>query len=185
MLYVTHDQVEAMTLGDRVVVLDRGKVQQVGPPQELYDRPANRFVAGFLGWPPMNFLDGQLVGAPDGGLLVVSRNDKLVLPLPAGTVAPPAAYNGRDVMAGIRPEHVTVAAEPGTGHLTMDVLLIEPLGASRLVTLTRDGRQLLALSGGQTTFREQQVVEVRLDMQHLHLFDRTQGTTLQRGVSSG
>src|SRR6185369_2494886 len=71
MLYVTHDQVEAMTLGDRVVVLDHGTAQQVGRPLDLYERPANRFVAGFLGWPPMNFLDGRLVRRDGGPALAV------------------------------------------------------------------------------------------------------------------
>ncbi len=176
MLYVTHDQVEAMTLGDRVVVLDRGRVQQIGPPQELYDRPANRFVAGFLGWPPMNLFDGRLAATTGGGTAL--RADGLLLPLPAGTIGLSPAYNGMDVTAGIRPEHITVSEEPDAGHLKMDVLLIEPLGANRLVTLARDGRQLLTLMGGQPALRERQTVEVKLDMRNLRLFDRNSGRAL-------
>jgi len=183
MIYVTHDQVEAMTLGDRVVVLDRGKVQQVGPPLDLYERPDNRFVAGFLGWPTMNFLDGRLVRREGDGLLLAAGG--LELPLPGETFAPPAAYNGSDVTVGIRPEHLRVGEEIGSGNWRMDVLLVEPLGASSLVTLGRDGRQMLALVDGRPTLRERQAVEVGLDVRHLHLFDRSSGAALRRGVPSG
>jgi len=182
-VYVTHDQTEAMTLGDRVVVLDRGKVQQVGPPLDLYERPDNRFVAGFLGWPTMNFLDGRLVRREGDGLLLAAGG--LELPLPGETFAPPAAYNGSDVTVGIRPEHLRVGEEIGSGNWRMDVLLVEPLGASSLVTLGRDGRQMLALVDGRPTLRERQAVEVGLDVRHLHLFDRSSGAALRRGVPSG
>jgi multiple sugar transport system ATP-binding protein len=183
MLYVTHDQVEAMTLGDRVVVLDRGKVQQVGRPLDLYEWPANRFVAGFLGWPPMNFFDGRLVRRDGGGLALAA--DGIELPLPGETFGPAAPYNESDVTAGLRPEHVTVGEETAKSHLRMDVLLVEPLGASSLITLGRDGRQLQALVGGQAAPRERQVVKVGLDVRHLHLFDRSSGIALLRGAPSG
>jgi multiple sugar transport system ATP-binding protein len=183
MLYVTHDQVEAMTLGDRVVVLDRGQVQQVGPPLDLYERPSNRFVAGFLGWPPMNFFDGRLVRRDgDGPALAVDGRD---LPLLAETFGPLAPYNSGDVVAGIRPEHVRVGEEIDPRNWRMDVLLVEPLGPSSLITLGRDGRQLLALVDGRPTLKERQTVAVGMDVQHLHLFDRLTGTALRRGVSSG
>ncbi len=183
MVYVTHDQVEAMTLGDRVVVLDRGKVQQVGRPLELYERPANRFVAGFLGWPPMNFFDGRLVRRDGGGLALAAGGGEL--PLPAETFGAATSYNGGDVTAGIRPKHVTVGE--GIAHPIgkMDVLLVEPLGPTTLATLGRDGQHLLALVGGQAELRERQSVEVGLDVRHLHLFDRSSGTALPRGVRSG
>jgi multiple sugar transport system ATP-binding protein len=182
MLYVTHDQVEAMTLGDRVVVLDRGKVQQVGRPLDLYQRPVNRFVAGFLGWPPMSFFDGRLVRR-DGGLVLAA--DGIELPLPPETFGPPSAYNESDVTAGVRPEHVTIERETATCHWRMDVLLVEPLGANSLVTLGRNGRQLLALTDGRPAPRERQTVEVGVDVRHLHLFDRTSGNALRRGAPAG
>jgi ABC-type sugar transport system ATPase subunit len=172
-----------MTLGDRVVVLDRGKVQQVGRPLDLYERPDNRFVAGFLGWPPMNFFDGRLVRR-DGGRLSLAA-DGIELPLPPETFGPLAAYNESDVTAGLRPEHVFVEEEMTNGHWQMDVLLVEPLGANCLVTLGRDGRQLLAQTAGRPALRERQVIEVGLDVRHLHLFDRSSGTALLRGAPSG
>jgi multiple sugar transport system ATP-binding protein len=180
MLYVTHDQVEAMTLGDRVVVLDGGRVQQVGPPLELYRRPANRFVAGFLGWPSMNFLDGRL--RREAGELVFATGG-WEIPLPRETFGPDVTYNGGDVIAGIRPEHVTVKEGVTNGNWGMDVLLLEPLGPTTLATLGRDGRQLLATVNGR--LRERQTVEVGLDVKHLHLFDRASGAALPRGVNSG
>jgi len=182
MLYVTHDQVEAMTLGDRVVVLDRGQVQQVGRPLDLYQRPDNRFVAGFLGWPPMNFFDGRL-RRRDGGLTLAA--DGIELPLPPESFGPPTVYNEGDVTAGLRPEHVIVEGETANGHWPMDVLLVESLGASSLVTLGRNGRQLLALTNGRPAPRERQIVKVGLDVRHLHLFDRSSGKALRRGASWG
>jgi multiple sugar transport system ATP-binding protein len=183
MLYVTHDQVEAMTLGDRVVVLDRGQVQQVGPPLQLYERPANRFVAGFLGWPPMNFFDGRLARSARGEPVLAAGGREL--PLLAETFAPSVAYNESDVTAGIRPEHVRVGEVTASCKIAMDVLLLEPLGATTLATLRRDGLQLLALVGGRPALRERQAVEVGLDMRHLHLFDRSSGAALPRAVPSG
>jgi multiple sugar transport system ATP-binding protein len=183
MLYVTHDQVEAMTLGDRIVVLDRGKVQQVGPPLDLYRKPDNRFVAGFLGWPPMNFFDGRIVRRDGGGLGL--RADDIELSLPPETIGPLAVYNDSVVTVGLRPEHVLVEGETTKDRVPMDVLLIEPLGTSSLVTLGRNGRQLLAMVDGRPTLRERQIVTVRLDMRHIHLFDRSSGTALLRGAPAG
>jgi multiple sugar transport system ATP-binding protein len=181
MIYVTHDQVEAMTLGDRVVVLDKGRVQQAGPPLALYERPDNRFVAGFLGWPPMNFLDGRLVG--DGGGNPGVAVDGGLWPLPASrTELIPFYHLGQAVTAGIRPEDVRLAGgEEGSGPTArwgMEVLLVEPLGSTRLVTLGRGGRQLLAQVDGRQAPRERQTVEVVLDMQRVHLFDRSSGRAL-------
>jgi multiple sugar transport system ATP-binding protein len=183
MVYVTHDQVEAMTLGDRVVVLDRGKVQQVGAPLELYERPANRFVAGFLGWPPMNLFDGRLVRRDGGALLLAA--DGLELPLPAETFGPLTAYNGNDVTAGLRPEHLSLGQQPGPARWLMDVLLVEPLGSASLVTLGRNGQQLLALTDGRPAFSERQAVTVGFDVRDLHLFDRSNGKALWRPAAPG
>jgi multiple sugar transport system ATP-binding protein len=182
MIYVTHDQVEAMTLGDRVVVLDRGRVKQAGRPLDLYERPANRFVAGFLGWPPMNFLDGRLLRRDGGLALAVGGRE---LPLPAETFGPRSVYNEGDVTAGIRPESVRVGEGDGRCDWMMDVLLVEPMGSATLVTLGRDGWQLLALAGGRPPLRERESVGVRLDVKHLHLFDRSTGAALPVGVASG
>src|SRR5579885_502602 len=102
-VYVTHDQVEAMTLADRVVVMNHGVIEQVGPPQELYHNPATRFVAGFIGSPAMNFLPGRIEGANNA--LAVRLSDTISLPIPASRIDRYGPYKDKQVIFGIRPEH--------------------------------------------------------------------------------
>ena len=123
-IYVTHDQIEAMTLADRIVILDRGVIQQIGTPSDLYARPANAFVAGFIGSPPMNFLAGTLVRSGEGAVL---QTEGQAVPIP------PAAVGGAPmgpVKIGLRPEHLRVVA-PGSEGITFEgeLHLIEPTGA--------------------------------------------------------
>ena len=133
MIYVTHDQIEAMTLADRIVVLNHGVVEQVGAPLELYETPRNRFVAGFLGQPAMNFLDGTVAAATDGGVAIRFAGDGLVrMPNLAGAAA------GSVVSIGIRPDAVALA-EPGSGDLTGTVAVVEQLGGTTLVYVAIDG----------------------------------------------
>jgi multiple sugar transport system ATP-binding protein len=180
MIHVTHDQVEAMTLGDQVVVLDGGKVQQAGPPGTLYAQPANRFVAGFIGWPPMNFLEGALQ-RNDAGNVVFAAGD-CCLPLPRERGLQSALRPDTMVTAGIRPEYVRLAgavAKTKQGpRLSMEVLLIESLGSSSLVTLEHGSWQLLAQVERQLPVRERQTVEVLVDMDKIHWFDRINGQAL-------
>ncbi|MGR3500950.1 ABC transporter ATP-binding protein [Pseudaestuariivita sp.] len=121
-IYVTHDEVEAMTLADRIVVMNDGRIEQVGTPMELFNNPANTFVAGFLGSPPMNQISGTLTGtgARIGGTEIKLRG---------------AAPNqkGRDVIVGIRPEHVSLTAGPETSALPIALDLVEPLGSEALL----------------------------------------------------
>src|SRR3712207_2624774 len=105
-VYVTHDQVEAMTLADRVVVMNHGVIEQVGPPQELYHRPATRFVAGFIGSPAMNVIPARLENGAGGGLRVHLPGD-IVLPVPPDRTQRYAGLAGREVLFGLRPEHLT------------------------------------------------------------------------------
>ena len=168
-VYVTHDQVEAMTLADRIVVMRAGNVEQVGTPDELYSRPANRFVAGFLGAPQMNFIDGQVVGdskaAPQFQL---GDGERIMLP-PAA-----AALAGQDVTLGIRPEHWR--AEDGShGGLTRRARFIERLGGSANIHLdgvTEGGEALVWHRAEPAAIREGESVTLVPDPAHLHLFDR-------------
>ncbi len=121
-VYVTHDQVEAMTLADRIVVMNDGRIEQVGTPMELFNNPANTFVAGFLGSPPMNQMKGKLT---ENGAQIGSSEIKL-----NGVTAQQA---GRDVIIGIRPEHVTLAPGEGTSPLPIALDLVEPLGSEALL----------------------------------------------------
>ena len=130
MIYVTHDQIEAMTMGDRIVIMDKGTIKQVGTPIEVYDRPANRFVAGFIGSPPMNFFDAEL--ALDGGPAVVLAGG-LRLPLQRTDVPGPS---GRKLTFGIRPEHIAVAptGRGAPARVPATIEIVEPLGHDVIVT---------------------------------------------------
>ncbi|MEL6609329.1 MAG: sn-glycerol-3-phosphate ABC transporter ATP-binding protein UgpC [Pseudomonadota bacterium] len=121
-IYVTHDQVEAMTLADRIVVMNDGRIEQVGTPMELFNNPANTFVAGFLGSPPMNQMKGVLT---DGGAQIGGTELKL-----QGAVN---GHAGRDVIVGVRPEHVTLTAGADTTPLPINLDLVEPLGSEALL----------------------------------------------------
>jgi multiple sugar transport system ATP-binding protein len=135
-IYVTHDQVEAMTMGDRVAVMRRGKLQQCAPPQALYDRPVNLFVASFIGSPAMNFVQADVL---DNARL---RIGETVLPLPHGHDNL-AAYRGRAVALGIRPEHLRRAAEGSELRLAARVVLTESLGPTMLAHVELRGRAVV------------------------------------------
>ncbi|MEL6839012.1 MAG: sn-glycerol-3-phosphate ABC transporter ATP-binding protein UgpC [Pseudomonadota bacterium] len=122
-IYVTHDQVEAMTLADRIVVMNDGRIEQVGTPMDLFNNPANTFVAGFLGSPPMNQMRGTLTD--ENAAVVNGATIKL-----SGKVN---GYSGRDVIIGIRPEHVVLKQDKNTSSLPIDLDLVEPLGSEALL----------------------------------------------------
>jgi multiple sugar transport system ATP-binding protein len=180
MIYVTHDQVEALTLGDRVVVLRQGVAEQVDRPQALYERPCNRFVAGFLGWPSMNFLDGELVH--QGGRPCFA-GEGVALPLPADVAAAWQAYAGRPLTLGIRPEDVRLAPGAQDGAVVMDADVVETLGASGLATLHRQGWQVTVRVETGTMVHPRQPVAFNLD--RAHLFDRATGQALRHGRPDG
>ena len=171
MLYVTHDQVEAMTLGQRIVVLDRGRIQQVDTPMALYERPANLFVATFLGSPAMNVLSGTLV--QDGGL-ALDLGDGLRLPLGAAPVR--QDWIGRDVRLGVRPEHLL----PGSGDagLEPEVELVEPIGSEAYANLRFGAHALVARVPPDALPRAGATAAFRLSSPHLHLFDARTGDRL-------
>jgi multiple sugar transport system ATP-binding protein len=170
-IYVTHDQTEAMTLGHRVAVMKKGVLQQIAPPQELYDRPTNLFVAGFIGSPAMNFLSGTLTRADDGSLVVTLGHETLAVPDRVLQERPAlAAFVNRPLLVGIRPEEMEDAALGGGAAgrtLTCVAELVEPLGSDLMVHLSvavppptghgdlaelaKDAGDLPALSGDRST----------------------------------
>jgi multiple sugar transport system ATP-binding protein len=182
MIYVTHDQVEALTLGDRVVVLRQGVAEQVDRPQALYERPCNRFVAGFLGWPPMNFLDGELVH--QGGRAWFMGRD-VALPVPAAVAAAWAGHAGRLLTLGVRPEDVRLRDAPDDGAVVMDAAVVEPLGGSSLATLHRQDWQVTVPVESGRMVAQRQAVAVVFDLGRAHLFDRATGQALCHGRPSG
>jgi multiple sugar transport system ATP-binding protein len=169
-VYVTHDQAEAMTMADRIVVMSRGVIEQIGEPLEIYRKPATQFVAGFFGTPTMNFLSGA-IEASDGGL--VFRTNQLTQRLP-NTL--PASLGGRSVVLGIRSEHVTVGANGGTPG---KVQLVEPLGAESLVVVEYGGETpLVGKIDPETKLDTGDNLTFGFDPAGYHLFDAQTGARL-------
>lgn len=170
MVYVTHDQVEAMTLGDRIVVMNQGRVQQVGTPLEVYDHPANRFVAGFIGAPEMNFIEGELATDAQG---LFFRGPGIHMPLPAQRLLRAAA--GKAVL-GIRPEHVVLQ---DIGPIAATIGIVEQLGAQTLLVCdTGSGSQLRVLSGREARYSRGMACQLALLPEKMHLFDAEDGCSL-------
>jgi multiple sugar transport system ATP-binding protein len=164
-IYVTHDQVEAMTLADRVVVLDAGVIQQAGTPMELYLRPSNLFVAGFIGSPAMNFLEGELVSASAG--LKARIGDGIELGFNAG----PKAKSGMRVVIGVRPEHLTL--EGSDNPLTGSIVYVEPTGGQTYFHLDLGTSQVTVGISGVTDLRDEGSMTVHVAPDLVHVFDET------------
>ena len=167
MIYVTHDQVEAMTLADRVVVMNGGRIEQAADPMTLYARPANVFVAGFIGAPSMNFVDVTVAAGPNGPQIKLPEGG--MLSAPPEFHAALAQRLGQPLIMGIRPEHL--AHSPDNPPLSMKVENVETLGSHRLLIGTLAGAPFTAQvsSGYQVT--EGQTAGISPDPQHMHLFD--------------
>ncbi len=171
-VYVTHDQVEAMTMGDRIVVMKDGLVQQVDTPMNLYDRPANLFVAGFIGSPAMNFVEATL--ADSTGRLFIDAGSFRV-EIPAGLVAAAKPWVGRRVVFGIRPEDIadralTSGAQPSWTFKAM-VDVHEPLGSDVILYLTAGQHSIVARVDARTEAKMGQSIDVVVTMPKMHLFN--------------
>jgi multiple sugar transport system ATP-binding protein len=169
-VYVTHDQVEAMTLADRVVVMNGGRIEQIGTPHELYHSPKTRFVAGFIGSPAMNFLPCTLAEA--SGALAVRLADGLVLPVPAERSAAYRAFVGRSLVLGLRPEHITeTRAYAGGAEFTMPVDVVEPMGMETMVYFIVDGVEVCARCSPEAALGPGERMRFMAEMRHMHLID--------------
>jgi multiple sugar transport system ATP-binding protein len=173
MIYVTHDQVEAMTLADRIVVLRAGTVEQIGTPLELYNRPDNLFVATFIGSPKMNLVPATVAVATGGSVeLTFGHDKKISLTRPGVTLAP-----GDSVTLGIRPEHCEIAT--GSGDLDVAIELAEHLGSETYFACAADGIGPFTVhTPGQLMRQRGDTLKVRFDRAHLHLFDRNERALL-------
>ncbi len=169
-IYVTHDQVEAMTLGDRVVVMKDGWIQQVGEPMELYTRPTNKFVAGFIGSPAMNFVDVGVAGA-DGTLWAEATG--LRLKIPADRTERMRAYTGQRVSLGVRPEDLHMAAGGDAPHNVFDVVVevVEPLGAEILLDVKAGANPLVARVEPTVRVKLHETIRLAIDPERLQFFD--------------
>ena len=184
-VYVTHDQVEAMTMGDRIAVMNNGRLQQVDAPETLYDNPANVFVAGFIGSPRMNFVPGRLASS-DGRTSVTFLG--ITTPLGTGSRLTAGASDG-EVTVGIRPEDLMwrPAAGPDcTLTLSADVDVVEPMGHEAYVTALCAGETVTSRFPPRSGVRPQERVDLALNPARLHLFDAQSGITiLQRPPAAG
>jgi ABC-type sugar transport system ATPase subunit len=164
MVYVTHDQVEAMTLADRIVVLRSGRIEQVGTPLELYNRPANRFVAGFIGAPHMNFLEGSVTAVHDRTAdVAVAGGHTLAVPMAEGAVGP-----GMRLAVGVRPQHVTL--DHGERSMLAKVQLAEALGAETVIHAEIGGQRVLAVIPGQHPLAVGDEIHLSFAGAPLHVF---------------
>ena len=167
-IFVTHDQIEAMTMADKIVVMQSGIIEQVGTPLGLYDTPRNLFVAGFIGSPAMNLIEGAV---HRNGALTVSAGD-VRLPLPDGH----ALAEGREVVFGVRPEHLVLADE----GIPAQVVVVEPTGSETMVFMKVGSKDIVALFRERHDFSPGQTVRLKPDPKHVHLFDAETGERLAR-----
>jgi multiple sugar transport system ATP-binding protein len=166
-VYVTHDQIEAMTMADRIVVLHEGRVEQIGSPVELYDHPANLFVAGFIGSPAMNFVQGRLRRQNGGAWVEAGDGTRL----PIGGL--PNGRDGQDVIYSFRPEHV--ALDDGDGSVPAEVHVIEQTGADTHVFCTFCGIQVCAVFGERLALKPGETIRLQPKVDVVHLFDAATG----------
>jgi multiple sugar transport system ATP-binding protein len=174
-VYVTHDQVEAMTLADRVVVMNHGVIEQVGPPQELYHNPTTRFVAGFIGSPAMNFLPVRVI---DDSGLKVQLADGVKLPIPPARVDRYGPYKGREMTLGLRPEHLIEVRDQekaGVVHINSLVDVVEPMGMETLVHFFIDGVPMCARVDPATHAVPTEMLPLAADLNNMHLMENDGG----------
>jgi multiple sugar transport system ATP-binding protein len=161
-VYVTHDQIEAMTMADKIVVLQGGRVEQIGTPLELYDRPQNVFVAGFLGSPAMNFLEGSVIAGTSPSLQIEG-----------GTIVPlsqcPANAYGKEVIVGIRPEDISIGDEDG---IPATVIVVEPTGSETHLAVQLAGREITCVLRQRVTLVPDETVRLSFKSANVHFFDR-------------
>jgi len=172
MIYVTHDQVEAMTMGDRIVVMKDGRIHQVADPLTLYDQPADRFVAGFIGTPPMNFFEGMI--RVEGPAVMFVAKDGFTLPVPKRRQAALRAYADRSVTLGIRPEDIGAPASafpPDQATIRAKVDVTEPMGSETYVYLTVGATSFVCRAESRHRFEAGMEADLPVRMEKVHFFD--------------
>jgi multiple sugar transport system ATP-binding protein len=179
-VYVTHDQVEAMTLADRIVVMNHGHIEQIGTPNELYHNPATRFVAGFIGSPAMNFLPCGLEDI--SGRLHVRLTDRIAFPLPAVRAARyQNVRQSEKLLLGLRPEHITEAkghSEPGTEAFDAVLDVTEPMGMETLIYFTLEGTQICGRVNPNAGALDGGTLRLAADLNNMHLLNEVTGAVI-------
>ena len=183
MLYVTHDQIEAMTLGDRIVVMQEGRVRQVDTPARVYERPADTFVAGFLGNPPMNLMAGTVIREDERVIIRFTDAPRIIVTAPATSALERLPPSGA-VVFGVRPEHIhaspATGAAPDTDGFDVTVELAEALGHEQLLHVRVDGVLLTVRGAPGVRPVPGSAVRLHVDQAHTHLFDAETGVSLRR-----
>ena len=169
-VYVTHDQSEALSLGDQVAVMRKGRIAQLGDPLDVYDAPADRFVGGFIGSPPMNFLDAAV--SHDGGTLVLGEQQ-----LMAPSIL--RSFAGKDVLLGVRAENVTVNSTRSSGDVAATVLVVEPMGSTTLLTVEVDGHTLKVQAPPTFKTAPHRTVWLGFAPQTMRVYDRETSLALE------
>ncbi|MET4277433.1 MULTISPECIES: sn-glycerol-3-phosphate ABC transporter ATP-binding protein UgpC [unclassified Bradyrhizobium] len=179
-VYVTHDQVEAMTLADRVVVMNKGRIEQIGTPNELYHKPATRFVAGFIGSPAMNFIPCRLEDV--GGKLNIRLTDRISFPLPSARAARYSALpRAENLLLGIRPEHLTEShahLEPGVETFDTVLDVTEPMGMETLVYFGLEGTPICGRVDPNAGAKDGGPMRLAMDLNNMHLLNEATGVVL-------
>ena len=170
-IYVTHDQIEAMTMGDQIVVMRDGRIEQTGSPLQLYDEPANQFVASFIGSPAMNFLPGTL--RRGAGQAEVELGDGTRLAAPPGS----SGDDGQSVVFGTRPEHLTLGLN-GSNGIAAQVAVVEPTGADTFVSCRHQGKELAVVFHDRHAFAPGTTIHLLPDLKRSHIFDAGTGRRL-------
>jgi multiple sugar transport system ATP-binding protein len=185
MFYVTHDQTEAMTLGQRIAVVDGGKIQQVADPISLYEEPVNRFVAGFVGTPPMNFVQGRL--RDQDGRLVFTAKSGFVVPLPQSAQDGLKRFGGGPITLGIRPQHIQctqVEGRPNDVPVVARVELVETLGVESFVYLDVGGETPICSAASHRHFRRGETLTALIRADKIHFFDPDTGQSVAHGATN-
>jgi multiple sugar transport system ATP-binding protein len=174
-VYVTHDQIEAMTLADRVVVMNGGKIEQIGSPNEVYHMPKTRFVAGFIGSPAMNFLPCRLAETSNGSAgLSVRLSDKLTFQVPEARVARYRPHAGRELLFGLRPEDIIEKRgdlPPGRAAFDAQLDVVEPMGMETMVYVLIDGIEVCGRVNPAAAGKAGEMMPLVADLNHMHLID--------------
>jgi multiple sugar transport system ATP-binding protein len=177
-VYVTHDQAEALTLADRIVVMNDGIVQQIGTPDDIYERPANMFVASFLGNPPINYLEGRLARS---GEELRFRSGAVDLLLPADLSSRLAAFDGRTICVGLRAEDVNDRVEPPPGRAIRGrVTSVLPIGSDQFLGMELEGKEFFFRVGKDLRHTAGEILTLSAEVSRLHVFDPDNGQTLLR-----
>jgi multiple sugar transport system ATP-binding protein len=174
-IYVTHDQTEAMTMGDRIAVMRDGVLQQLDTPESLYDRPANMFVAGFIGSPAMNFFEVSVDGDGNG---VYLTHEAFRIEVPGRMRNEVGEYRGRNVVLGVRPEDIDVMVDVSGPAANIKVDVVEPLGNENVLYLLAGGQQFVARVAPECRVNPGQDVAVAFDLDKIHVFDQDSEKTL-------